>query len=128
MEGLAVLATVIMLLQLVFSLYQVNYYNRFLKKLMHRYSNSSGYQLNTEIEKNIFSSVVVAMITNQENQIVEVYYYKGLTIFSKFKPLDTLKSKYISEELYQQIIGSKNDLINKALKKLLDKKIQTLST
>lgn len=122
MRGLAALATVIILLQLVFSLYQVNYYNRFLKKLAQKYSDSVGYSLDTEVSKNMFSSGVVAIISDEQNKIQEAYYYKGITIFSKFKRIEQLEKCYLDQALFDEIVASKETLLTKALIKLIEKK------
>lgn len=122
MKGLAALATVIILLQLVFSLYQVNYYNRFLKNLAQKYSDSVGYSLDTEVSKNMLSSAVVAIVSDEQNKIQEAYYYKGTTIFSKFKRIEQLENRNLDQTLFDEIATSKKTLMTKALSKLIEKK------
>ena len=123
MKELAALATAIILLQLVFSLYQVKYYNRFLKQLAHKYSNYVGYSLDTEVSKSMFSSAVVAVISDNQNKIEEAYYYKGTTIFSKFKRINEFDHQYLDQALLEKIQSSKPTLMTKAFIKLINKKM-----
>lgn len=61
MQGIVVLGTLIVVLQGIFSLFQIRYYQCFVKQLVQRYKNKSGYQLNTEVAKNWYSSVVLVL-------------------------------------------------------------------
>ena len=127
MERIAVLASVIILIQLILSLYQVRYYNRFIKKLAKKYEGSHGYRLRTEVAKKYYSSVVVVMVLDDQQMIVESFAYSGLTIFSKFKEFEGYIGKKIDTDLLNVIKEKKIGLKEKALEALICKEMETVT-
>lgn len=127
MQGFAILATLIIACQVFFSLYQIRYYNGFMKKLIKSYDKKTGYTLTTEVEKSWYSSVVLAVVTDSQDRIVDSYIYSGLTIFSRFKPCDVLTGKTISEELKNEISSSKSSLQQRAITSFLSKKMKPIT-
>lgn len=127
MDKLAVLATLIILLQSLLSLHQIKYYNQFLFRLAKKYEQTEGYTLSTEIEKNILRSAVVAVVVDQENRIQEYYSYSGLTIFSTFKPSEVFHGRLLDQELLNEISNKRSSLKMKALKKIICKEQLSLT-
>lgn len=127
MNGIAALATVIILLQSVFSLYQVRYYNRFVRNLANQYNGTKGYKLTTEVAKHLFTSVVVAVITDEKGVIIELYFYSGLTIFSRFKRFNKFDGEKLDTKLISQIEQEKSKLKKKAFKQLINKEVETIT-
>lgn len=127
MKNFAALATVILLLQSVFSLHQVGYYNRFIRELAKRYSNKKGFRLETDVAKNLFFSAVAAVIIDADGKIQELYYYSGLTIFSKFKRIYAFDEKKVSNELMTLIEAEKSVLKKKVFKQLIKKEMETVT-
>lgn len=127
MEKIVVLATLIILCQLLLSLYQINYYNRFIRNLTRRYEKQAGYYLQTNVAKNIYSSLVIAVVTNEQNEIVEAYVYSGLTIFSNFKPCKEIEGKYLSRECLKYLSEKENSLKRKAFENLVNKEMKPIS-
>lgn len=127
MEKVAVLASVIILLQLLLSLYQVRYYNRFIQKLAKKYKGSNGYRLSTEVAKKYYSSVVIVVILDDQKKIVEAFSYSGLTIFSKFKEIHECIGNKLDAELLSVIKGQKSDLKAKAFEALINKELEAIT-
>ncbi|GEM02712.1 DNA-binding transcriptional regulator of glucitol operon [Halolactibacillus halophilus] len=123
MRELAIVASIIIFFQLLLSLYQVHYYNKFLKVLVKKYSEKPGYMLSTGVAKGKIQSVVIALVYNEDNYIVEAYQFKGASIFSKFKSLDILENRYISKELVLEVQSLKNQLLMEAVMKVLKNKL-----
>ncbi len=121
MANLAIVLTVVMLLQLVLTLYQVRNYQRFMASLVAKYQDTSEYQLASEVVKSRLFSHVVAIIFDKNKKIVEAYYLNGMTIFSKFKPYTQLVGEYLDEELLPQIETEKKDAKTKAVRALITK-------
>lgn len=127
MQSVAITTTVIILLQTIFSLYQIRYYNRFIVKLTKKYSTRNGYRLRIETEKKLISSIVVIIVTDNKNMIVESYFYKGLTILSKFKEYLFLINKTIDNELIHQLKQEKSKIKRNAFEKLIRKEMETIT-
>lgn len=127
MEKIVVLASVIILLQLILSLYQVRYYNRFIKQLAKKYEGSHGYRLRTEVAKKYYASVVVVVVVDDQQVIVESFAYSGLTIFSKFKEFEGYIGKKIDADLLNVIKQKKNGLKATALEALICKELETVT-
>ncbi|PXW86709.1 glucitol operon activator protein GutM [Streptohalobacillus salinus] len=124
MKELAILATVIIFFQFLLSLYQIQYYNKFLKTLVKKYSADSGYTLVTDVTKRKVRSVVLAIVFDQEDQIIEAYYFDGSSIFSKFKTIKLLERQYISEALILKTKSIKSKLVSKAIEDFLNKRLE----
>ncbi|MBE9912326.1 transcriptional regulator GutM [Enterococcus mundtii] len=122
MQGLIILATLIIACQAFLSWYQIRYYNHFMKNLVNRFDNCSGYTLNTEIGKNWYSSVVLAVITDSHDVIIEAYVYSGLTVFSRFKAYESLKGRTISKDLKEEFHHKKSSLKQRVVYSFLSKK------
>ena len=127
MQGIVVLGTLIVVLQGIFSLFQIRYYQRFVKQLIQRYKNKSGYQLNTEVAKNWYSSVVLVVVTNTQGKIIEAYTYSGLTIFSRFTSCEALVGEQTSQELLKEWQAKKSCLHQKVILSFLDKKMKPIT-
>lgn len=127
MRGLTILGTLIIVAQVLLSLYQIRYYNAFMNKLIKRYDTCPGYTLTTEVEKNCISSVVLVVITDSQDTIIEAYIYAGLTIFSQFKPCDVLTGKTISQNLKNEIAKEKPTLKQRAIHSFLSKKMKSVT-
>jgi DNA-binding transcriptional regulator of glucitol operon len=127
LSSLAALATVILLLQTVFSLYQVKYYNNFVKKLAQKYSEAKGYHLTTEVAKHLMTSIVAVVITDEKDTIIELYFYSGLTIFSRFRRFKTFDGKLLDSMLLIQLEQEKSKLKQKVFKQLINKKMEAIT-
>ncbi|MTD40405.1 hypothetical protein GIX45_17625 [Erwinia sp. CPCC 100877] len=127
MSSIAALATIILLLQLVFSLYQVKYYNNFVKALVKKYSGENGYHLTTEVAKTLFASAIAAMITDEHGTIVELYFYSGITIFSRFQRFKTFDGKVLDSTLMLQMEQENSKLKQKVFRQLINKKMEAIT-
>lgn len=121
MEAIVALAIIVVILQMGLSVYQVRYYDKFIRQLVQKYSNSDGYKLNTETAKSIFNNVIVVVVSDQDNTIKEAYELKGSTIFSKFKIIEGLVGRKINETLINEIENKKKSLSRQALLKIFKK-------
>lgn len=119
MAKLAIVLTVILLFQLILSLYQVRYYQQFMSDLVEKYNHTSDYYLVSEVVKSRLSSNTLALIYDQNKIIVEAYYLSGMTIFSRFKPYDAIVGHSLNKQLLAIVHGDK--MKERAISMLIEK-------
>ncbi|MGT2910144.1 transcriptional regulator GutM [Streptococcus cameli] len=121
MGELAIVLTVVMLFQLILSIYQVQYYQNFMGTLVKKYQDTQDYQLISEVNKTLLSSNVVVVIMDKSKIIKEAYSLKGMTIFSKFQPYEQLIGHRLDEKLIPLVESNKKDGRVKAVQALIEK-------
>lgn len=121
MRNLAIALTLVLLVQLLLTIYQVQYYQGFMKNLVKKYQDTQNYQLVSEVVKSRFRSSIVALIYDQNKVIVEAYCLNGLTIFSRFKPFDQLVGQVLNANLLSVIKGEENSARGRAVRGLVEK-------
>lgn len=120
MGELAIVLTVVMLFQLILSIYQVQYYQKFMGQLVKKYQDTKDYQLLSEVNKSFFSSNIVTLIVDQNKTIVEAYYLNGMTIFSRFQVYSQLIGHILDKRLLA-LLPEKKDGKTKAVHTLVEK-------
>lgn len=126
-EAIVALAIIIIILQMGLSVYQLRYYDKFIRQLVQKYNNTKGFELKTERSKNLLRTVIVVVVLDEGNIIVEAYEFKGNTIFSKFKPIEDILNIRIDIKFIKRLENEKNSLRNQALLKLLNKKMRPVA-
>ena len=121
MRNLAIALTLVLLVQLLLTIYQVQYYQGFMKNLVKKYQDTQNYQLVSEVVKSRFRSSIVALIYDQNKVIVEAYCLNGLTIFSRFQPFDQLVGQVLNANLLSVIKGEENSARGRAVRGLVEK-------
>lgn len=121
MRNLAIALTLVLLVQLLLTIYQVQYYQGFMKSLVKKYQDTQNYQLVSEVVKSRFRSSIVALIYDQNKVIVEAYCLNGLTIFSRFQPFDQLVGQVLNANLLSVIKGEENSAKGRAVRGLVEK-------
>ncbi len=121
MKNLAIALTLVLLVQLLLTIYQVQYYQGFMKSLVKKYQDTQNYQLVSEVVKSRFRSSIVALIYDQNKVIVEAYCLNGLTIFSRFQPFDQLVGQVLDANLLSVIKGEENSARGRAVRGLVEK-------
>lgn len=121
MANLAIALTLVLLVQLLLTVYQIQYYQKFMKDLVKKYQNTKDYQLVSEVVKSRFRSSIVALIYDQNKVIVEAYCLNGLTIFSRFQPFDQLVGQVLDADLLSVIKGEEGSARGKAVRGLVEK-------
>lgn len=121
MRNLAIALTLVLLVQLLLTIYQVQYYQGFMKSLVKKYQDTQNYQLVSEVVKSRFRSSIVALIYDQNKVIVEAYCLNGLTIFSRFQPFDQLVGQVLDANLLSVIKGEENSARGRAVRGLVEK-------
>lgn len=121
MRNLVIALTLVLLVQLLLTIYQVQYYQGFMKSLVKKYQDTQNYQLVSEVVKSRFRSSIVALIYDQNKVIVEAYCLNGLTIFSRFQPFDQLVGQVLNANLLSVIKGEENSAKGRAVRGLVEK-------
>lgn len=121
LTNLAIVMTVVILFQFLFSFLQVRYYQTFMSNLVKKYNRKKGYTLASEIIKTYFFSQIVVIVFNAEKEINEAYYMGGFTIFSTFKPYPEVVGYCLDQSLSGVIANEKNETKVKALNSLIKK-------
>lgn len=121
MRNLVIALTLVLLVQLLLTIYQVQYYQGFMKNLVKKYQDTQNYQLVSEVVKSRFRSSIVALIYDQNKVIVEAYCLNGLTIFSRFQPFDQLVGQVLNANLLSVIKGEENSAKGRAVRGLVEK-------
>lgn len=120
MEGYIAIALLILVLQLIFSVHQLRKYDRFIQQLVEKY-NVKGYSLYSETAKKIFSTVVVVIVTDENNKVVEAYEYKGLTIFARFYLIDEIIGRKLNKDFYREMEQKEDNLTLEAIIKIIER-------
>ncbi|MED0651798.1 transcriptional regulator GutM [Aeribacillus composti] len=93
---LAIILTMILLVQYVATIIQVRHYKKYVDKIVSRYKGKEGYFLYTGMNRRKFSSGAMAMIVVNKDYVIEdCYILKGISVFSKFKKYE----KYIGHHV-----------------------------
>lgn len=121
MANLAIALTLVLLLQFVLTIYQVQYYQKFMKDLVKKYQSTSDYHLVSEVVKSRFRSSIVVLVYDQNKVIVEAYYLNGLTIFSKFQPFEQLVGQVLQVGLLSVIGEEDKSARGRAVRGLVEK-------
>jgi len=124
---IAILGSTIVLLQTIFSFYQIKYYHHFIKGIVKSYEQKTNYHLDTEIVKKTFGSMVIVVVTDGNNTIIESYYYRGFTVFSKFQDFNEIKGKQLDKCLLDHLENKQLSLKQKAIKQLINKKLKAVA-
>jgi len=124
---IAILGIIIVLLQTIFSFYQIKYYHHFIKGVVKSYEHKPNYHLDTEIVKKAFGSIVIAVVTDNNNTIIESYYYRGFTVLSKFQDFNEIKGKQLDKYLLDHLENKQLGLKQKAIKQLINKKLKAVA-
>jgi len=103
MSNFAVLATVLLVIQMLLSFLQVRYYSGFVRKIAKKFANQSGCTLKTQVAKGILKSTIILVVTDQEDKIVEVYEYAGMTVLSRFKRKDEFIGQILNHQFLSQL-------------------------
>ncbi|WP_436373932.1 transcriptional regulator GutM [Cytobacillus sp. BC1816] len=97
---LVVILCAILIIQHALSLVQIKYYKKSLDKIISNYKGEDGYFVFSGMERSKFSpGAIVIMVVDQDYMIHECYMLKGMTVFTKFKPLDSYKGSHVGEVL-----------------------------
>lgn len=120
MEGYIAIALLIIVLQLIFSVYQLRKYDRFIKELVKKH-NTKGYSLYSETVKKFFKTVVVVIVTDDTNKVVEAYEHDGVTIFARFYPMQELAGQTLDKNYYQKVKNQEKNLATNAILKLMER-------
>lgn len=121
MDKLVIMLTLAILCQLVFSLHQIAYYKRFMCRLIRKYQGQQGYRLLSEVSKKVFASAVAVIVVDERKRIIEAYCLTGMTIFSRFKPCQSLTGQLLSPRLLSSIADFGKSIRGDAFRKLLAK-------
>ncbi|AXQ77825.1 hypothetical protein DDV21_001440 [Streptococcus chenjunshii] len=121
MANLAIILTLIIFLQLIFSLYQLQYYQRFMRQLIDKYQDRPNCRLVSEIIKTGLSSHVLVVVYDGEKRITEAYYLDGIMIFSRFKPYDAIVGLPLDEHSVAIAEAEKQTAKTRALANLVAK-------
>lgn len=121
MKELAVVLTIVMLFQLLLSLYQIKYYHRFMKQLVDKYQGTDGYHLVSEIVKKHIKSVIVVLVYDNQKEIVEAYSLRGLTIFSTFQAYEMVQGHQLTKHLSARLNMDKDKMRRQAMTRLMSR-------
>lgn len=82
-----------------------------MRSLIRKYNSKQNYTLLTDSNRGYISSTLVVMVIDEQSTVIEAYSLGGLTIFSRFKAIDSIKGIILNEKAI--------DYINENLKEKL---------
>ncbi len=88
--SLVILMILLILSQGLFSIVQVKYYQRFIKKITMEQAGTE-YEFYTEVVKGKILRAIVAVVVDADGKIIQCYICRGLTIFARFKEQQSFK-------------------------------------
>lgn len=123
--GLVILMLVLILSQGLFSLVQVKYYQRFIKKITTEQAGTE-YEFYTEVVKGKILRAIVAVVVDADGKIIQCYICQGLTIFARFKEQQAFKGARLAT--YRTASEEKRaPQIEKALAKIYTRKLEAVT-
>ncbi|WP_042146727.1 transcriptional regulator GutM [Paucisalibacillus sp. EB02] len=97
---LAVILTLLLVIQNVLSFIQIRYYRKNMNAIVSRYSGKEGYYLFSEREKRkLLRGAMVMMVVDNNYIIKECYFVNGVTTLSRFTEHKAFKGKHVGEML-----------------------------
>ena len=104
---LAFILCTILIVQYLLSFFQIKQYKKNIDKIVSVYKGDDGYFMFSGMERGKFKPGAIAILVVDSNYIIhECHMLKGMSVLTKFKPLDNYKGKHVGE-----IASDVNDMI-----------------
>ncbi|WP_282920251.1 transcriptional regulator GutM [Ignavigranum ruoffiae] len=117
-KPIIIIVLFMMFLQTLLSIYQIKYYEKFVKEIAKKYSSRENY-LYTEMSSNKFNRLIVVIVIDEHRIVIDAYKFHGKFWFSKFVQIPEI----IGLELYQNTLNevSLNNKIKDVLTKIIER-------
>lgn len=104
---LAIILCAILIVQYLLSFIQIKHYKRNIDKIVSDYKGEDGYFMFSGMERGKFKPGAIAILVVDRDYIIhECHMLNGMSVLTKFKPLDKYKGKHVGE-----IVSDVNDTI-----------------
>ncbi|WP_040203179.1 transcriptional regulator GutM [Neobacillus jeddahensis] len=95
---LAIILCAILIVQYVLSLIQIKSYKKNIDKIVSDYRGEDGYFMFSGMERGKFRPGAIAVLVVDQDYIVhECHMLKGMSVLTKFKPIDSYKGQHVGE-------------------------------
>ncbi|MFZ7942069.1 transcriptional regulator GutM [Neobacillus sp. 19] len=112
---LAIILCAVLIVQYVLSLIQIRSYKKNIDKIVRDYKGEDGYFMFSGMQRGKFRPGAIAVLVVDQDYIVhECHMLKGMSVLTKFKPIDSYKGQHVGE-----IVNDVNDSAAKYTKKKL---------
>ncbi|MDR4949530.1 transcriptional regulator GutM [Neobacillus cucumis] len=99
---LAIILCAILVVQYVLSLIQIKSYKKNIDNIVRDYKGEDGYFMFSGMERGKFRPGAIAvLVVDQDYMVHECHMLKGMSVFTKFKPLESYKGKHVGELVNQ---------------------------
>lgn len=126
MGGFVILLAILMMLQSVFSVVQVKYYQSFIRKITTEQAGTD-YDFYTEVVKGRMLRTIVAVVIDKNGKVVQCYCCSGLTIFAKFKEDTAYQGMHLEEFYSKKLQENQLSKIEEALSKIYSRKLEAVT-
>ncbi|MEO1769059.1 MULTISPECIES: transcriptional regulator GutM [Enterococcus] len=126
MGGFVILLAILMMLQSVFSVVQVKYYQSFIRKITTEQAGTD-YDFYTEVVKGRMLRTIVAVVIDKNGKVVQCYCCSGLTIFAKFKEDPAYQGMHLEEFYSKKLQENQLSKIEEALSKIYSRKLEAVT-
>jgi DNA-binding transcriptional regulator of glucitol operon len=104
---LAIILCAILIIQYLLSFIQIKHYKKNIDKIVSDYKGENGYFMFSGMERGKFKPGAIAILVVDQDYIIhECHMLKGMSVLTKFKPLENYKGKHVGE-----IVNDVNDTI-----------------
>lgn len=95
---LAVTLCTILIVQYLLSFIQIKQYKKNIDKIVNDYKGGEGYFMFSGMERSTFKPGAIAIVVVDSDYIIhECHMLKGMSVITKFKPLEKYKGKHVGE-------------------------------
>jgi len=120
---LAIILCAVLIVQYVLSLIQIKSYKKNIDNIVRDYKGEDGYFMFSGMERGKFRPGAIAVLVVDQDYIVhECHMLKGMSVFTKFKPIESYKGQHVGEilnEVNDSVVDKKKKQIPAFKKALL---------
>ncbi|MEO1771721.1 transcriptional regulator GutM [Candidatus Enterococcus ferrettii] len=127
MHQLLIVLFVLMMIQSLGSIFQVKYYQGFIKKITVAYQNHAFHELYTDVSKGSLFKTIVAVVADQNNKIISCYVCKGFTIFARFKQEPSYQGINLAEIHDKKMKQTRLSQVESVLEKIYLRKLEAVA-
>ncbi|MDU5509793.1 transcriptional regulator GutM [Enterococcus gilvus] len=126
MQVLLIILFVLMVTQSFTSILQVKYYQKFIQKITREYDFCPSYELYTDVSKGSLIKTIVAVVIDEQGEIISCHACKGLTIFARFKTKEMYHGLTLTEIHQRKLNQNRMNQIENVLHKVYLRKTEAI--
>ena len=127
MPQLLIILFVLMMVQSLGSVFQVKYYQGFIKKITVDYQDHAAHELYTDVSKGSLFKTIVAAVVDQNGEIISCYVCRGFTVFARFQQEPSYQGINLAEIHDKKMKQSRLTQVESVLEKIYLRKLAAVA-